>query len=397
MALEAVDTHARGLRPRAAVEVGGIAEFVRRLDWMLVAATGALVAYGLWALHGVTLHDVDGSAVNRQAANAFAGGVLALVVIAVDPDVWRRGKRLIYGGTILLMLAVLLEGAATRGSKRWIDVGPFLLQPSEFGKVLLALSLAAFLADRGKRIGELRTVVAAVGLAAAPLFLVFVQPDIGTALVYAAVTGAALFIGGVRWSHLALLGGLALTLALLVLWVLPAAGTPVLKPYQKDRLTGFLHPDSDPRGTTYNISQSITTLGAGEVRGRGVSGATQTSLNYLPEHRTDFVFASFGEQRGFLGLALLLLLYLLVVWRGLKVIAASRDLFGAIAAGAIVFMFLFQIFVNAGMTMGIAPITGIPLPFMSYGGSSMVTNLLAVGLLLSIHARRRVAPRSSRR
>ena len=397
MALEAVDTRARGLRPRAAVEAGGIADFIRRLDWMLIAATGALVAYGLWALHGVTLHDAGGSAVNRQAANAVAGGVLALAVLAIDPDVFRRAKRVIYGGTILVMLAVLLEGAATRGSKRWIDIGPFLFQPSEFGKVLLALALAAFLADRGKRIGELGTVLAAVGLAAVPLFLVFVQPDIGTALVYAAVTAAALFVGGVRWSHLALLGGLALGLALLVLWVLPAAGTPVLKPYQKDRLTGFLHPDSDPRGTTYNIAQSITTLGAGEVRGRGVSGATQTSLNYLPEHRTDFVFASFGEQRGFLGLSLLLLLYLLVVWRGLKVIAASRDLFGAIAAGAIVFMFLFEIFVNAGMTMGIAPITGIPLPFVSYGGSSMVTNLLAIGLLLSIHARRRIAPRSARR
>jgi rod shape determining protein RodA len=397
MALEAVDTRARGLRPRAAVDAGGIADFVRRLDWTLIAATAGLVAYGLWALHGVTLHDAGGSAVDRQAANAVAGSVLALAVLAIDPDALRRAKRVLYGGTILVMLAVLLEGAATRGSKRWIDIGPFLFQPSEFGKVLLALALAAFLADRGKRIGELRTVVAAVGLAAAPLVLVFVQPDIGTALVYAAVTWAALFVGGVRWSHLALLGGLALALALLVLWVLPAAGTPVLKPYQKDRLTGFLHPDSDPRGTTYNIAQSITTLGAGEVRGRGVSGATQTSLNYLPEHRTDFVFASFGEQRGFLGLSLLLLLYLLVVWRGLKVIAAARDLFGAIAAGAIVFMFLFQIFVNAGMTMGIAPITGIPLPFMSYGGSSMVTNLLAIGLLLSIHARRRVTPRSARR
>ena len=236
-----------------------------------------------------------------------------------------------------------------------------------------------------------------MGLAALPLFLVFIQPDIGTALVYAAVTAAALFIGGVRWSHLAIVGGLLLTVALLVLWVLPAAGTPVLKAYQQDRLTGFLHPDSDPRGTTYNISQSITTLGAGELRGRGVSGATQTSLNYLPEHRTDFVFASFGEQRGFLGLSILLLLYLLVVWRGLKVIAVARDLFGAIAAGAIVFMFLFQIFVNAGMTMGIAPITGIPLPFMSYGGSAMVTNLLAIGILLSIHARRRPAQRAARR
>ncbi len=397
MALEAVDTRARGLRTRGSSDTLGIAGFVRQLDWVMIAAVAGLVVYGLWALDGVTLHDPGGSAVGRQAANAIAGALLALVVIAIDPDVLRRSKRLLYGGTIIVMLVVLLEGAATRGSKRWIDIGPFLFQPSEFGKVFLAVALAAFLADRGKRIGELRTVVGAVGLAALPLFLVFVQPDIGTALVYAAVTAAALFVGGVRWSHLAIVGGLVLTVALLVLWVLPAAGTPVLKAYQQDRLTGFLHPDSDPRGTTYNISQSITTLGAGELRGRGVSGATQTSLNYLPEHRTDFVFASFGEQRGFLGLSILLLLYLLVVWRGLKVIAVARDLFGAIAAGAIVFMFLFQIFVNAGMTMGIAPITGIPLPFMSYGGSAMVTNLLAIGILLSIHARRRPAQRAARR
>ncbi len=391
MALEAIDTRARGLRSRTARDAVGAGTFLRRLDWVLVCAVAALVGYGLWALHGVTLHDSGGSAIGRQAANAVAGAILALAVIAVDPDVLRRFKRALYLGTLVVMFVVLLEGAATRGSKRWIDIGPFLFQPSEFGKVLLALALAAFLADRGKRIGELRTVVEAVGLAAIPLVLVFVQPDIGTALVYAAVAAAALFVAGVRWSHLAILGSLALMLALLVLWVLPAAGTPVLKPYQKDRLTGFLHPDSDPRGTTYNIAQSITTLGAGQLRGRGVSGATQTSLNYLPEARTDFVFASFGEQRGFLGLAILLLLYLLVVWRGLKVVAAARDLFGAIAAGSIVVMFLFQIFVNAGMTMGIAPITGIPLPFMSYGGSAMVTNLLAVGILLSIHARRRVA------
>jgi rod shape determining protein RodA len=399
MALEAVDARARGLRPRGSgsVDAVGLAAFLRRLDWVLIGAVVALVGYGLWALDGVTLHDASGSAVGRQAANAVAGGVIALIVIAIDPEVLRRFKRLLYGGTILVMLVVLLEGAATRGSKRWIDIGPFLFQPSEFGKVFLALALAAFLADRGKRIGEFRTMTAAVGLAAIPLFLVFIQPDIGTALVYAAVTAAALFLSGVRWSHLAILGGVLLTVSVLVLWVLPAAGTPVLKQYQKDRLTGFLHPDSDPRGTTYNISQSITTLGAGELRGRGVSGATQTSLNYLPEHRTDFVFASFGEQRGFLGLSVLLLLYLLVVWRGLKVITVARDLFGAIAAGAIVFMFLFQIFVNAGMTMGIAPITGIPLPFMSYGGSSMVTNLLAVGILVSIHARRRPAYRSARR
>ena len=173
-------------------------------------------------------------------------------------------------------------------------------------------------------------------------------------------------------------------------------GLEILKPYQRDRLIGFVDPTSDPAGSTYNITQSITAVGAGGVDGRGVQGATQTSLNYLPEHDTDFVFASLAEQRGFVGAAILLLLYLLVVWRGLRIMASARDAFCAIAAGGIVFMFIFQIFVNVGMTIGIAPITGIPLPFLSVGGSSMVTNLLAMGILQAIHIRS-VRPRRPRR
>jgi rod shape determining protein RodA len=172
-----------------------------------------------------------------------------------------------------------------------------------------------------------------------------------------------------------------------VLVLLPKVGVELLEPYQKERLTGFTNPDLDPSGTTYNVTQSITAIGSGGLDGRGVDGATQTRLDYLPEHATDFVFASFAEQRGFLGAALLLGLYLLVVWRALRVITVARDAFGAIAAGGIVFAFLFQVFVNVGMTMGIAPVTGIPLPFVTVGGSSMVVNLLAVGVLLSIHAR----------
>ena len=161
----------------------------------------------------------------------------------------------------------------------------------------------------------------------------------------------------------------------------------MLEPYQAERLTGFLEPDSDPSGTTYNVNQSMTAIGSGGLDGRGVTGATQTRLDYLPEHSTDFVFAAFAEQRGFVGAALLLGLYLLIVWRGLRVITVARDHFSAVVAGGIVVAFLFQVFINVGMTMGMAPVTGIPLPFVTVGGSSMVVNLVAMGVLLSIHAR----------
>jgi rod shape determining protein RodA len=209
-------------------------------------------------------------------------------------------------------------------------------------------------------------------------------------MVFAAALAAALFVAGTRWLHLAVLVAGTLCVAVLVLWALPSVGVHMLKPYQAHRLTGFLNPDSDPGGTTYNITQSKNAIGAGQLQGRGVEGATQTTLNFLPEHATDFVFASFAEERGFVGCAILLALYLLVVWRGLRVVAIARDPFSAIVAGGLVFALVFQIFVNVGMTMGIAPITGIPLPFMSVGGSSMITNLIAVGLLLGIHARARM-------
>jgi rod shape determining protein RodA len=194
-------------------------------------------------------------------------------------------------------------------------------------------------------------------------------------------------VAGTRWTHLAIVGGATLATALLVLWILPAANIHVLKPYQQQRIVGFMHRNTDPSGATYNVTQSINAVGAGGATGRGVKGATQTNLNFLPEHATDFVFASIAEQRGFLGVSLLLLLYLLVIWRGLKVMAGARDAFSSIAAGGIVVALLFQVFVNVGMTVGIAPITGIPLPFVSVGGSAMIANLLAIGVLEAIQIR----------
>jgi rod shape determining protein RodA len=171
-----------------------------------------------------------------------------------------------------------------------------------------------------------------------------------------------------------------------VIWFLPSAGIEVLEPYQTARLN-FTNLEEDPGGTAYNQTQSITAVGSGGLEGRGVEGATQTRLDYLPEHHTDFVFAALAEQRGFLGAALLLGLYLLVVWRGLRVITVARDAYSAIVAGGIVVAFLFQIFINVGMTMGIAPVTGIPLPFVTVGGSSMVINIVAIGVLQAIYAR----------
>ena len=397
--IEAVDRRARGLRPVRTEKVE-LAAFARRLDWVLLAAVAALLGYGLWAIAGITKHDIPGNQsyyVVRQAVYAAVGVVGLAVLVFVDPAYYRRYKRAIYIGTTGIMLLVLLGGTVSRHSKRWLDLGPFRFQPSEFGKLLFVLFLAGFLADRARRLGDSRTVLEAIGYASVPILLVFVQPDVGTAMVYMAALAAVLFIAGVRWPHLAALGVGTLVAILAVLWLLPAAGVHVLKPYQEQRLTGFTHPDRDPAGATYNVAQSINAVGAGGVNGRGEAGATQTNLNFLPEHATDFAFASLAEQRGFVGVSVLLLLYLLVVWRGLKVIAIARDAFSAIAAGGIVFAFLFQVFVNVGMNIGVAPVTGIPLPFVSVGGSAMIANLLAIGVLESIHARGVGPRRRSRR
>jgi rod shape determining protein RodA len=396
--IEAVGTRARSLRPHRA-EAAGAPVALRRLDWVLLGAMAALVAFGLWAIDGITAHDVPGNAnyfVIRQGVYAAVGCAGFVALLFVEPQLYRRHKRAIYIGTAGLMLLVLLGGTVSRHSKRWLDIGFFRFQPSEFGKLLLVLFLAGFLADRAKRLGESRTVLEAIALAFLPILLVFVQPDIGTAMVYTAALAAVLFVAGVRWLHLAALGVGTVVVLMAVLWWLPAGGVHVLKDYQAKRITGFTHPDSDPSGATYNVAQARNAVGAGGVEGRGVAGATQTKLNFLPEHATDFAFASLAEQRGFVGVSVLLLLYLLVVWRGLKVIAIARDAFSAIVAGGIVFAFLFQVFVNVGMNIGVAPVTGIPLPFVSVGGSALIANLLAIGVLQAIYIRGASRPKAYR-
>jgi rod shape determining protein RodA len=396
--LEYAGSQRAGLQRNRGEGVAFVA-ILRSLDWVLLAGIVGLVAVGLWAVSGVTRFDLPTDPnhyLNRQIIYVCVGALALLVALFIDPDIYRRFWRPIYIGTVSLIVIVLVVGRAARGSTRWIDLGVITFQPSEFGKLLFVLAIAGFLAERARSGGDVGTTLRVLGLGAIPVVLVMVQPDLGTALVYMAALGAMLFVAGTPWRQLSVLGALAVLLVVTVLWAGPAVGVNFLKPYQKSRLTCFVHPQKCNVDARYNLEQSIAAVGSGQFHGRGPKNATQTRLNFLPEHGTDFVFASYSEQRGFVGASILLALYLLVLWRALRIVAVARDLYSAVVAGGIVLALLFQIFVNIGMTMGIAPITGIPLPFVSVGGSSMIANLAAMGVLLAIHARGRVS-RSSRR
>jgi rod shape determining protein RodA len=368
--------------------------FLRHVDYLLLLATGALVAYGLVVLESVTRNDIAGDPdyyVFRQMVYVAVGGLLLLVAAVVDPDVYRRIRWPLYGVTIVLLLSVFVLAQEVRGSKRWIEIGFFNFQPSELGKIVLVVVLAGFVADRRHRMAEWSTTFGVLAVSLPLLVLVFKEPDFGTTLIYSAIVLGALFFGGTPWRHLAALAVAAALVGGALLWFLPSAGLDVLEPYQKERLIGFVDPDIDPSGSTYNVNQSITAVGSGGLDGRGEANATQTKFNYLPEHSTDFIFSSLAEQRGFLGASILLLLYAVIIWRGSKIVAVARDLFSAVLAGTIVFALLIQLFINVGMTIGIAPVTGIPLPLVSYGGSSLLTTLILVGMLEAVHVRGRLA------
>jgi len=259
------------------------------------------------------------------------------------------------------------------------------------------VALSAFVVDRMRRLSERETTSRILLLAILPAMLVVIQPDLGSGMVYLSIACAVLFVAGTKWTHFLLIGTLATASVVGVLVVGPAAGVHVLKQYQVDRLTAFVNPTDDPRRQGYQLKQSQVAIGSGQKTGRGPDQATQTKLDFLPEHHTDFVFSVVGEEFGFAGAALVLSLYALVIWRALRILTMAKNLYGALIAGGIVAMLMFQVFVNVGMTIGIMPITGVPLPLLSYGGSSVIVTFLAVGLLQSIHAQARMSAAAKRR
>jgi rod shape determining protein RodA len=362
-----------------------------RIDPLMLLATIGLIAASIYIVATATRDDIPGEPnyfTYRQAAYAAVGFVLMLLMTRFDYSRLREWKLGIYAFLIASILLVYALGFSARGSRRAIELPFFNFQASELGKLLLVVALAGFMVDRIRRLTEPETTSRMVLLAVIPAMLVIAQPDLGSGLVYLAILGAILFIAGTPWTHFAAIGGLAAAAIVVVLIAAPAVGVEVLKPYQKDRLTAFLSPSADRGDEAYQINQSLTAIGSGGKTGRG-DEATQTKLDFLPEHHTDFVFSVVGEEFGFVGAALVLSLFALLIWRALRTLTIAKNFYGALVAGGITAMLMFQVFVNVGMTIGIMPITGIPLPLVSYGGSSVITTLMAIGLLQSIHAQAR--------
>ncbi|MEA2333170.1 MAG: rod shape determining protein RodA [Thermoleophilaceae bacterium] len=364
---------------------------VLRLDPLLLLATLGLVAVSVYTVRRSTLGDIPGDPnyyMYRQLAYVGVGLALMFLLSRFDYSRLREWKLGVYGFLIGSILLVYMLGFSARGSRRAIEFPFFNFQASELGKLLLVVALAGFAVDRARRLGDRETTSRIVLLALIPAMLVIGQPDLGSGLVYLAIVLAVLFVAGTKWTHFAALGGLGAVAIAVVLLAAPAAGVEVLKPYQVDRLTAFLNPSTNPDDEGYQVNQSLTAIGSGGKTGRG-EDSTQTELNFLPEHHTDFIFSVVGEEFGFVGAALVLSLFALLIWRALRILTMSKNFYGALVAGGITAMLMFQVFVNVGMTIGIMPITGIPLPLMSYGGSSVLTTLLAIGLLQSIHAQAR--------
>jgi len=367
-------------------------------DPLLALAAIGLMAASLVTLNASTSTDVPGDPhfyVTRQCVFFVIGTLAAIVLSRIDYSRLRELKYGIYGLMMGGLLLVAVFGGVTRGSRRAIQLPFFEVQASELGKTLLAVALAGFVVDTARHLGERQTTARLVLVGMIPAIFVM-SSDLGSGLVYLAILLAVMFVAGVGWRHFAGLLALGAISITLVLVAAPALGVTVLEKYQVDRLTSFLYPSDVAGSAGYQQNQSRIAIGSGQKTGRGAR-ATQSTLNFLPEDRTDFAFAVVGERWGFAGAGLVLSLYALLVWRGLRILTVAKNLYGALIAGGIVAMFLFQAFINVGMNVGIMPITGIPLPLLSYGGSSVITTLLAIGLLQSIYAQGRFAAAAKRR
>jgi len=380
--------------------------YLKRLDWALFSAVLALCVFGLVMIHSATreAHAVGWVApsqyVIKQALWLLISlvGFFLAVLLGYRPIARWHGP--IYLAATALLIAVLKIGKSPTGATSWIALDGFRLQPSEFAKLAVILSLAAFVARRTGSVSEAGVVMRALAIAVVPVVLVLGQPDFGTALVILAIWFGALYLAGAKARHLGLVlvGGLALFALMWNLDRLPEARlrSPLgrvmaqarLREYQKRRLTIFLNPQADPTGAGYQVIQSRIAIGSGQLLGRGLFHSTQSRLHFIPEQRTDFIFSVVGEELGFLGCTAMLALYFFVFWRGLRIALRARDPLGSLLAAGIVSMLVFHTIVNIGMSVNLMPITGLPLPFVSYGGSNLLVSLIAFGLLQSVHMHR---------
>ncbi|MBS4022936.1 MAG: rod shape-determining protein RodA [Dethiobacter sp.] len=356
----------------------------RNFDFLLLFTAGAIMMVSLIVISSATLVNPTGDPnyfVKRQAVRFAIGLVVMLVVVSIDYTQFYRFSSYLYVFNLGLLLAVFFVGREGGGAQRWIDLKVFDLQPSEFAKVIIIISLARHLVSREGNFDSIFSIIPSFMHVALPMALIFLQPDLGTSLVFIAILYGMLFIAGARVRHLLLYAVVGIGVGFPILW-------SKLKLYQKMRLTVFINPESDPLVYGYQLIQSMIAIGSGGLRGKGLFEGTQSQLEFLPAQHTDFIFSVLAEEMGFIGGVVLLLLFLLLIYRVIRTASLARDTFGALICIGVASMLTFQVLVNIGMTISIMPVTGLPLPFMSYGGSQVLANLIALGLVLNIGMRR---------
>lgn len=357
-----------------------VSSLMRRLhlDLPLLIGLVALCAFGLAVLYSASNQDLG--SVKRQLVRLGLAFGLMLALAQISPARLRSWSPSIYGMGVLMLVAVLLVGDVGKGAQRWLDLGFMRFQPSELLKLAVPMMVAWLLAARPLP-PSLPRVLGAAALTLVPVLLIAKQPDLGTAILVAAAGAAALFIGGLSWRLLFAIAATA------------AAAAPMLwygmRDYQRQRVLTFLDPESDPLGAGYHIIQSQIAIGSGGVFGKGWLNGTQSHLEFLPERHTDFIFAVIGEELGLGGILALLMLYLFIIYRGLAIAANAPDSYGRVLAGGLSLVFFVYVFVNTGMVTGLLPVVGVPLPLVSYGGTSMVTLMAGFGMLMAVQTHRK--------
>jgi rod shape determining protein RodA len=369
-----------------------------RTDWVLVLVTGAILVIGtllVWSstsANDALTHGHDTAYLRKHLANIAIGLALAGAVLVTDHRWVRILAPLVYAASVVGLLLVLVMGATINGSRSWLIVGGMSLQPAEFAKLAVVVGMALLVAERveGSRRRQVGHVEVALMLAIAglPALLILLQPDLGTMLVLSATVFGVLAVSGAPRRWLVSLLGAGVVAATLVV------SLGILKAYQVNRFMAFTNPDLDPRGAGYNTTQARIAIGNGGVFGQGLFGGSQTRSGFVPEQHTDFVFTVAGEELGLLGAGVLIALFAVLLWRALMIAARAEDMFGRLAAAGIACWFGFQTFQNIGMCLGIMPVTGVPLPLVSYGGTSMFASLIGIGLLMNIQRRSVHAPSS---
>jgi len=357
---------------------------LKNLDFVLIGSVLLLVLISLIVIGSATHVNNPSETrywyLERQGTFILINILIIFFILHFDYKSLEKFSWPLYILNIVMLAAVMFIGSSALGAQRWIQIGSFTIQPSEFSKIIMIIFLARLLDKNINSLNSFKGLIPIFISVGIPFALVLKQPDMGTSLVFLAILFGMLFVAGIRIKHLAAIIGVGLAF-IPIFW-------QFLKDYQKQRLLVFIDPNVDPLGSGYHIIQSKIAIGSGMLFGKGLFNGTQSQLNFLPENHTDFIFAVIGEELGFIGAIIILLLYLIVLLRSIKIAESARDNFGTLLAAGITSMLVFHILVNVGMTAGIMPVTGIPLPLMSYGVSSLTNNMISIGILLNIYMRR---------